>query len=144
MADIFEKLRNGVVCQDLEQTYAVAKELASTICNDCALALSGDLGTGKTAFVKGLALAFGIEQTVKSPSFNICCVYNIPDGRTLVHIDAYRFNDGSQFEDLLIEEIAPEPRVVCVEWAEIVKDYFEPDYWLHFDIVDGAHTIKLA
>jgi len=61
-----------------------------------------------------------------------------------VHIDAYRFNDGSQFEDLLIEEIAPEPRVVCVEWAEIVKDYFEPDYWLHFDIVDGAHTIKLA
>ncbi len=144
MSDILQKLRKGVVCQDLEQTYAVAKELASTISNDCALALSGDLGTGKTAFVKALALAFGIKQTVKSPSFNICCVYNVPDGRKLVHIDAYRFNDGSQFEDLLIDEIAPEPRIVCVEWAEIVKDYFQPDYWLYFDIVDGMHTIRLA
>ncbi|MBO5255256.1 MAG: tRNA (adenosine(37)-N6)-threonylcarbamoyltransferase complex ATPase subunit type 1 TsaE [Opitutales bacterium] len=144
MSDIFQRLRDGVVCESLEQTYSLAKEFASVISDDCALALSGDLGTGKTAFVKGLAIGLGVKQTVKSPSFNICCVYNITDGKKLVHIDAYRFNDGSQFEDLLIDEIAPEPRVICVEWAEIVKDYFQPDYWLYFDIVNNKHTIKLV
>ncbi len=144
MADIFKRLKNGIVCNTLEQTFAVAEEFAGAIGEDCAIALSGDLGTGKTAFVKGLGRALGIRQTIKSPSFNICCVYDIPDGRKLVHIDAYRFSDGAQFEDLLIDEIAPSPRIVCVEWAEIAGEYFEPDYWLKFDIRQNAHIIKNA
>ena len=111
--------------------------------DDFSVALSGGLGAGKTAFVKCLARAKGITQKVKSPSFNICCVYDIPSGGKLVHVDAYRFADGARFEDLLLDEIAPSPRILCVEWAEIVADYFKPDYWLDFDIRGNVHTIKL-
>ena len=143
MTDILQRLKNGVVCESLEQTFAIAQEFIGTIEEDCAVALSGDLGTGKTAFVKGVGKALGISQMIKSPSFNICCVYDIPDGRKLVHIDAYRFSSPEQFEDLLIDEIAPSPRVVCLEWPEMADGYFQPDYWLDFDIKENAHTIKL-
>ncbi len=143
MSDILEKLANGVVCESLESTDAVALSFARAAGGDFSLALSGGLGAGKTAFVKCLARAKGITQKVKSPSFNICCVYDIPAGGKFVHVDAYRFADGSRFEDLLLDEIAPSPRILCVEWAEIVADYFKPDYWLDFDIRGNAHTIKL-
>ena len=143
MADIFERLKVGIVCETLEETFAVAKEFVGVIGTDCSIALSGDLGTGKTAFVKGLGKALSISQTIKSPSFNICCVYDVPDGRKFVHIDAYRFTNPELFEDLLIDEIAPSPRIVCVEWAEMAQGYFEPDYWLELDIKNGAHIIKL-
>ena len=143
MADIFERLARGVSCPTLTDTAEVARALAGAIGEDCALALLGDLGSGKTAFVKALARALGIERTVKSPTFNICCVYDIPRGGKLVHIDAYRFSGGAQFADLLVDEIAPPPRIVCVEWADIVKDYFDADYTLRFDISGGVHTIKL-
>ena len=43
----------------------------------------------------------------------------------------------------MIDEIAPSPRIVCVEWAEMAQGYFEPDYWLELDIKNGAHIIKL-
>ncbi len=143
MADILKRLENGIVCETLEQTFAVAREFVGAIKKDCAIALSGDLGTGKTTFVKGLGKALGIPQTIKSPSFNICCVYDIPDGRKLVHIDAYRFTEPSQFEDLLIDEIAPSPRIVCVEWAELAGEFFDPDYVLQLDIVANTHVIKM-
>ena len=143
MSAIIDKLLKGAVCSSLEQTAVLASEFAKVLPEDCTIALSGDLGTGKTAFVKALAKALGITQTVKSPSFNICCVYDIPKGRKLVHIDAYRFTDGSQYESLLVDEIAPSPHIVCIEWAEIVEEYIEPDFWLKFDIQEQAHTIKL-
>lgn len=143
MAEILETLARGLPCPSLADTSAAARAFAAAVGRDCAVALLGGLGAGKTAFVKELAKALGIARTVKSPSFNICCVYEIPAGGSLVHVDAYRLADGAQFENLLIDEIAPAPRIVCVEWAEIVKDYFEPDYILAFDIEGGAHTIKL-
>lgn len=143
MSAIIEKLLKGAVCSSLEQTAVLACEFSKVLPDDCVIALSGDLGTGKTAFVKALAQSLGVAQTVKSPSFNICCVYDIPDGRKLVHIDAYRFTDGAQYEDLLVDEIAPSPHIVCIEWAEIVEEYIEPDFWLKLDIQDNAHTVKL-
>ncbi len=143
MSDILERLANGIVCESLESTNAVASSFARIAGDDFSVALSGGLGAGKTAFVKGLARAKGITRKVKSPSFNICCVYDIPSGGKFAHVDAYRFADASRFEDLLLDEIAPSPRILCVEWAEVVADYFKPDYWLDFDIRGNVHTIKL-
>ena len=141
--DILQQLRGTVVCRSLEETSAVARAFLGVLGREGAVALSGDLGTGKTAFVKELAKHLGIRQTVKSPSFNVCCIYDIPDGGRLVHIDAYRFTDPSQYESLLVDEIAPEPRIVCVEWPELAEGYFKPVYWLDFDIRGEAHTITL-
>lgn len=142
--DNLQQLKNGVKCASLADTaHWAGLFLQAANSRDFSLALNGDLGTGKTTFVKALAKSLGIEQTVKSPSFNICCIYDIPDGGKLVHIDAYRLSEPGQFDDLLIDEIAPSPRILCVEWAENVRGAFEPDYVLDLDIIDGAHTIKM-
>ena len=142
--DNFQQLKDGVKCASLADTaYWAEQFLLSANSRDFSVALNGDLGTGKTTFVKALAKSLGITQTVKSPSFNICCIYDIPDGGKLVHIDAYRLSEPSQFDDLLIDEIAPSPRILCVEWAENVRGAFEPDYIFDLDIIDGTHTIKM-
>lgn len=140
---IIQELRLGVACGSLEDTARVAESFLRECGRDFSLGLNGDLGTGKTAFVKALAKALGIKQTVKSPSFNVCCMYDIPGGGKLVHVDAYRFSSAHEFENLLLDEIAPSPRILCVEWAQNAEGVFEPDYTLDLDIVNGVHTLKL-
>jgi tRNA threonylcarbamoyladenosine biosynthesis protein TsaE len=79
--------------------------------------LFGDLGAGKTAFVKGLAEGLGARQDdVNSPTFTIMQEYR--GGRLpLYHVDLYRLNDAREIEDLGLDEIA-EKGVLAIEWAE--------------------------
>lgn len=116
-----DRLRGGLETSSAAEAADFAAAFAASFPPDFALTLSGDLGTGKTNFAKGLARGLGITETVKSPSFNICCIYDIPDGRKLVHIDAYRLSSPEAFDDLLIDEIAPSPRILCIEWPEAVE-----------------------
>lgn len=95
------------------------------------LALSGDLGSGKTAFVKALAAALGITETITSPTFVIEQIYMLPKGAAsaaaahfdrLIHIDAYRLEKASELERLGWAEIASDPKnIICLEWPENVS-----------------------
>jgi tRNA threonylcarbamoyladenosine biosynthesis protein TsaE len=86
------------------------------------LALSGDLGTGKTTFVQHLARHLGITEPVTSPTFVIMKRYPIPQGQrftTLVHIDAYRVEAPEELTILgLVGEISNPRNLICIEWAE--------------------------
>lgn len=84
--------------------------------------LVGDVGAGKTTFVRGLARGFGIDETVQSPSFTINRVYDAPNGMRLVHYDFYRLNDAGIMAEELKEMIHDEKTVVVVEWADAVTD----------------------
>ena len=128
-----------------EQTRLFASKFAKTLSDDSFIALSGDLGTGKTTFVKGLAEGLGVKSTVKSPSFNVMSVYEVENGLTLVHIDAYRLTSPEDFENLLIDEIVPFPRCVCVEWWSNIADCVPPDaYEVSMSIEeDSRHRIKI-
>ncbi len=88
------------------------------------LTLSGDLGSGKTAFVKALAEALGIKETITSPTFVIEQIYQLPKSATfdrLIHIDAYRLEKASELERLGWAEIVADPRnLICLEWPENV------------------------
>jgi tRNA threonylcarbamoyl adenosine modification protein YjeE len=81
--------------------------------------LLGELGSGKTAFVQGLAKALGVQDTVTSPTFVIQKMYTTTDGyfSKLVHIDAYRLESEREKTLLRIEETLADPHtLVCVEW----------------------------
>jgi tRNA threonylcarbamoyladenosine biosynthesis protein TsaE len=99
------------------ETAAVGRDLAASLHAGSAVLLFGDLGAGKTAFVRGLAAGLGIDQdVVTSPTFTLIHTYH--GGRlSLVHADLYRLNDGQEIEDLGLEEIGAEG-VLAVEWAE--------------------------
>ncbi len=84
------------------------------------LTLTGDLGVGKTTFIQALALALGIMDSVTSPTFTIMKQY-VPTHTfdTLVHIDAYRFENVAEAAPLHLTDVFMQPNtLVCIEWPE--------------------------
>lgn len=103
-----------------EETAAIARALAAGLAPDSVILISGDLGAGKTAFVRGLAEGLGVAaDEVSSPTFTLIQEYR--GGRlTLYHIDLYRLSPR-EVDDLGLDDLIVEGGVVAVEW---------PDRWL--------------
>jgi len=83
--------------------------------------LVGDVGAGKTTFVKGLAKGLGIDEDVQSPSFTISRVYDARDDLQLAHYDFYRLNAAGIMKDELTETMRDAQTVTVIEWADIVE-----------------------
>ena len=100
-----------------EETAAVARELAGSLEAGDVLLLSGNLGAGKTAFVRGLAEGLGIgSDEVSSPTFTL--IHEYRGGRlTLYHADLYRL-DRAATEDLGLEEMGVADGVLAIEWPD--------------------------
>lgn len=89
------------------------------------LALQGNLGSGKTCFVQGLAMALGIRQPVVSPTFTIVREY--PGPRPLYHIDLYRLSSPQEILAFGFEEYLNGDGITAIEWAERAGDLLPPD-----------------
>jgi tRNA threonylcarbamoyladenosine biosynthesis protein TsaE len=100
-----------------DETAAVGRGLAAALSAGGVLLLYGDLGAGKTAFVRGLAEGLGVSRDeVSSPTFTLIQEYR--GGRLpLFHVDLYRIDDPREFDELGLDEIA-EAGVLAIEWAE--------------------------
>ncbi len=89
------------------------------------VALSGELGAGKTAFTKAVALALGVAETITSPTFVLEKIYALPRGdfKRLIHIDAYRLHSGKELAPLGFDELMQDAdNLVLLEWPEKVAD----------------------
>ncbi|HTK29458.1 MAG TPA: tRNA (adenosine(37)-N6)-threonylcarbamoyltransferase complex ATPase subunit type 1 TsaE [Vicinamibacterales bacterium] len=108
---------SSTISRSFEETAALGRGLAASLGAGGAVLLSGDLGAGKTAFVKGLAEGLGIDAAeVSSPTFTLVQRYG--GGRLpLVHVDLYRLDDPREVDDLGLDEIAADA-VLAIEWAE--------------------------
>ena len=82
--------------------------------------LIGDVGAGKTTFVKGLAKGLGIDEDIQSPSFTISRVYEGRDDLVLAHYDFYRLTDAGIMSDELHEALRDKKTIAVIEWADIV------------------------
>lgn len=141
--NFLELLKKGIISPDAKETISIAKDLASFIPTDHTLALYGDLGAGKTTFVKGLAKAWGINEEITSPTYNIYTIYK--GQRTLIHLDAYRLSNETEIENLFLEEFLLSPYCLVVEWPEKIASILPKNSWrLYFSILeDKSHLIKL-
>ncbi|MDD3285835.1 MAG: tRNA (adenosine(37)-N6)-threonylcarbamoyltransferase complex ATPase subunit type 1 TsaE, partial [Patescibacteria group bacterium] len=111
------------ISHSLEETQALGKKIASTFRGGEILALSGDLGAGKTAFVQGLAAGLNIKGRVNSPTFTIMKLYPAKKGniKQLCHIDAYRISSGKELLDIGADDyIGQKDTVSAIEWIERV------------------------
>ena len=107
------------------ETEAAGAQLAATLPDGAVVALYGDLGAGKTAFVRGLARGMGIDARVSSPTFTIVNEYLA--GRELYHFDMYRLDSSEELFDIGWEDYLSRGGVCAVEWSERVADAFEGD-----------------
>lgn len=106
----------------VEETEAFAEEWGKSLVGGDVVLLQGDLGAGKTHFVKGLAHALGIDDVITSPTF---ALHNVYYGRnlTLNHFDFYRVESSEEVELLGLNEYFGEKSGICaIEWSENVAD----------------------
>ena len=124
-----------IITRSEEETAAVARELAATLGRGDVLLLSGNLGAGKTAFVRGLAEGFGIDPNeVSSPTFTL--VHEYRGGRvTLYHVDLYRL-DRAATEELGLEELGVADGVLAIEWPDRLTHSIAGARPVIIDIVD--------
>ena len=107
------------------ETEAAGAELAKTLPDGAVVALYGDLGAGKTAFVRGMARGLGIDARVSSPTFTIVNEYL--GARELYHFDMYRLASSEELFGIGWEDYLSRGGVCAVEWSENVPDAFEGD-----------------
>ena len=108
-----------------EETIELAKNLATKLPNGATLTFSGDLGAGKTTFVRGLAEGLHINEIVQSPTFNIMKIY-LKGDRPLIHIDAYRLADIDT--DIGLDEyIGYETGITVIEWPMYIERLIPKD-----------------
>jgi tRNA threonylcarbamoyladenosine biosynthesis protein TsaE len=109
--------RETVISTSIDDTHALGRQLGARLAPGRIVLLHGDLGVGKTAFVRGLAEGVGADpDEVSSPTFTIVQEYR---GRLpLYHADLYRLEAGPETEDLGLEECVASGGVLAVEWAE--------------------------
>lgn len=116
-----EKYKRSYVSHSDQDTVNLAKDLASGLKAGDIIALIGDIGTGKTTFVKAIAKALGISETVSSPTFTVVREYR--SGKfPLFHFDVYRLSNEDEFYDIGAEEYLYGDGITIIEWADIVED----------------------
>lgn len=108
-----------------KETEAVGEQFGRTVRDGTVVAMYGDLGAGKTAFVRGMARGMGIHERVSSPTFTIVNEY-LGD-RTLIHFDMYRLGNADELFDIGWEDYLARGAVCAVEWSENVEEAFYGD-----------------
>ena len=125
-----------VISNSPQETEALGEKLAARLSPGDIIAFSGDLGSGKTAFTRGLAKGLGIKERVTSPTFTIVNEYE--GGRLpLFHFDMYRLGSSDELFDIGWEDYLARGGVCAVEWSEIVDDALEGGV-IRVDIRRGA------
>lgn len=125
------------------ETADAAIDLASRLHEGDVVLLFGDLGAGKTAFARGLAMGLGIvAEDVSSPTFTIMQEYR--GGRLpLFHVDLYRLNDAREIDDLGLDELSAEG-VLAIEWADRLPRPIPGAINVHITHENGdARTIQI-
>lgn len=119
---------------ETEQTGA---QFAEKLPDGAVVAMYGDLGAGKTAFVRGMARGMGLKCRVSSPTFTIVNEYL--GERELIHFDMYRLDSADELYDIGWEDYLNRGAVCAVEWSEKVTDAFTgEEYTVRIDKLDSV------
>ena len=113
--------------KSVDDTRALAFEVAALSRPGDIILLAGDLGAGKTAFAQGFGRALGVVEPITSPTFTLVRTYE--EGRfPLIHVDVYRLDHLQELVDLGIMEILDGDGVTLIEWGDVVAPLLPPDF----------------
>ncbi len=127
----------------LDNIRIVAHQFVEAIGNRTHIAFDGEMGAGKTTFIKAVCNELGVIDTVNSPTFSIVNDYATADGRHIYHFDFYRLKSPQEALDFGIEEYFASGSLCLMEWPEQIEPLL-PDDTLQVTIAvgsDGSRTI---
>lgn len=124
-----------IVIKNEEETKKFGKQLCEKLTAGSIVALTGDLGTGKTTLTKAIAAGLGVTDVITSPTFNIVKQYD--SGRLpLYHFDVYRIGDVDEMYEIGYEEYFFGEGVCVIEWADLIDEII-PDDAMRIEIEYG-------
>lgn len=131
---IGDNMNYKVTSRSVEDTLELAENIESEKFPNMVICLDGELGSGKTVFVKGFARALGIEETITSPTFNLIKEYASGE-MLLYHMDVYRLE--GQCQNVGFEEYFSKDGISMIEWSDIICDCLpEERLEIKFNIID--------
>ncbi len=112
-----------------QDTEKIGQELAGRLPAGSVVAMYGELGSGKTALVRGMARGLGLDCRVCSPTFTIVNEYSEPGKTELFHFDMYRLGSADELFDIGWEDYLARDGICAVEWSENVEEAFDGSEW---------------
>ncbi|HUO50410.1 MAG TPA: tRNA (adenosine(37)-N6)-threonylcarbamoyltransferase complex ATPase subunit type 1 TsaE [Candidatus Paceibacterota bacterium] len=141
------EIRVGSAIELQEEAARFASRIVPHASAATIIALSGELGAGKTTFTQGIAKALGVDESVTSPTFVIEKIYALHDQKfaRLIHVDAYRLESAHELEVLGWHEIASDAaNLILIEWPEKVATLIpEGAIRIRFDIAGEGRIISI-
>lgn len=118
-------MRMELITRTADETRAVGAQLAGLLRPGDSIALTGELGAGKTTLVQGIAAGMGAEEHVASPTFTLIREY-VTGRLPIAHVDVYRLERLQDVVDLALDEVAADDGVLIVEWGDAVEELLSP------------------
>jgi tRNA threonylcarbamoyladenosine biosynthesis protein TsaE len=109
-------MKKVYITESAEETEQLGFDIGKNAVNGDVIAVTGELGTGKTALTRGIAEGMGITEDITSPTFSLMEIHE--GEKTLYHFDLYRIEDDREFNNLCFEEYWENDGISVVEWAE--------------------------
>lgn len=138
---------DSIISKSSKQTEKIGFEFAKKIKAGDVIYLIGDLGAGKTTFVKGLASGLGIKSRIISPTFVVVREHEVEGSiKTLYHLDLYRLADKNQAEKIdLADMLHDKKAVIAIEWPEVAFKLVNKKVWsVHFKIIDEYRKLEFS
>ena len=135
-----------LTCSSLTQLPAVARQLIDFARNTPVWLFYGEMGAGKTTLISAIGDAWGVEDTVSSPTFALVNEYRNPDNRVFYHFDFYRIEDEEEAVDIGIDEYFASSDYCWVEWPTKIRNLL-PEAYIRIEIQvndDLSRTIYLS
>lgn len=126
-----------------EQTQALARALAPLLTAPLKIYFYGEIGAGKSCFIRALLQQAGISQKIKSPTFSIIETYATAD-RQYIHIDLYRINDEEEYDYLGIEDYDQPNSIYLIEWPQKVSSLPQADLAIRLESIDFGQKRKIS
>ena len=129
-------MKRTLTTHSLEETWDLAARVLGHAAEPCVIALHGELGSGKTAFVQGLARALDVAAPVTSPTFKLVNEYH--GKRPLYHLDLYRLTGPDDAYGIGIEDYLEPDGITAIEWADRIAAILPPStLHLYFEMTEA-------
>lgn len=139
MSPIYDSRSLEFVSHSPEQSQRLGVRLGELLEHGDLVCLSGELGSGKTTLVKGIARGWGALDPVTSPTFVLLHEYRRPNGAALYHLDAYRLSGPAEAAGLGFDELLEGDSALLIEWPEHLADLLPPErLWVHLKWIEDS------